>query len=210
MEGAHDFDVLSERIWEAIAEVLRCIAHLNLTDFHVLGSPRVRLDALPWERAHQEVHEDIAQCLEVITTTLLTTEMSVDGCISNGAHDAFIFPVGDVLTRGCVAISLCETKIDDINQTIFLAAPDEEVLGFYIPVDEVSAMNELKPRYQLVDDHQNGLQRECTGTHGEELLEIGAEKLHHHHIGHPASTKVLDRRDADTPSELIVDLIFML
>lgn len=53
---------------------------------------------LPWERAFEEVEENVPDGLEVVSSGLLITDVSVDRSIPSGSSEILAVSEGDVLT----------------------------------------------------------------------------------------------------------------
>jgi hypothetical protein len=56
-------------------------------------------------------------------------------------------------------------------------------------VDEVFTVDILYSGYQLVSQQQDSLQAEAAGAEVEEVLQAGAQQLHHHHIVVPCTKR---------------------
>jgi hypothetical protein len=67
--------------------------------------------------------------------------MGVDGGVMGHASQVLVLPVRDM--KMCLRVSelLCETEIADIDLISTLADPHKEVVGLYVPVDEVARMD---------------------------------------------------------------------
>lgn len=77
--------VLGKFFGEAFAKVFDCGSLLLLTNLLVLLLVSGSLEALPREAATQEIHEDVAKSLEIISSRLLTSQMSVNTHVSSGS-----------------------------------------------------------------------------------------------------------------------------
>jgi hypothetical protein len=95
--------------------------HLLLHDPIVLLLLRRRFQSLPRQLTPQEVHEDVAQRLEVVPPRLLDSEMSVDGGVSGGSRQVLVLSVRDVEMRLGVSVLLGESKVDDVDLVASLA-----------------------------------------------------------------------------------------
>jgi hypothetical protein len=67
--------------------------------------------------------------------------MGVDGGVTGRAGQVLVLPVWDMKMRLRVSELLCETEIDDIDLVATLADPHHEVVGLYVPMDEVARMD---------------------------------------------------------------------
>ena len=67
--------------------------------------------------------------------------MGVDGGVTGHAGQVLVLPVWDM--KMCLRVSelLCETEIDDIDLISMLADTHKEVVGLYVPMDEVARMD---------------------------------------------------------------------
>jgi hypothetical protein len=114
-------------------------------------------------------HEHVSEGLEVVTPGLLHTQMSVDGSVTSGSGQVYqtateqdtinpsipiprrnpsyrrtlVLPVGNVEVGLGVPVLLGQTEIDDVDLVATLADSHKEVVGFDIPVDEVSRVDVL-------------------------------------------------------------------
>lgn len=111
----------------------------ELTLFHdsvvllLLGSS---LESLPWKLASEEVliisstplagrkvayHEDITKRLEIISTRLLNTQMSVDRGVPGGTSQVLVLSVWDMEVCLGVSVFLGKTEINHIDLVSTLA-----------------------------------------------------------------------------------------
>lgn len=74
--------------------------------------------------------------------------MSVDGHVSRCSSQALVFPVRDVFFGFRVYVLLCQSKVYDVNDVLFLIAlpANKEVFWLDISVDEVLGMHILHSR----------------------------------------------------------------
>jgi hypothetical protein len=140
--------LIREHTWETIAEILDRGGLLLLSNLLVLLLVRGSLQALPRQSAAQEVHEDVAKGLEVVSSRLLAAKMRVDTHVPGGTGERLTFPIGNVLLRLGVTILLGHAKVDHVDHVGALGArtPDEEVVGLDVPVDEVLLVDSLDAR----------------------------------------------------------------
>jgi hypothetical protein len=132
---------------EAIAQVLDGGGLLLLSNLLVLLLVGGSLETLPWQSTAQEVHENMTQRLEIVTTRLLASQMGVDAHVSSGTGQGLAFPVGDVLLRLGIAVLLGHAEVDDVDDIGALSAraADEEVVGLDVAVDEILLVDGLHP-----------------------------------------------------------------
>lgn len=118
-------------------------SHLLLHDPVVLLLLGSSLESLPGQRAAQEVHEHVSERLEIITTSLLNTQVSVDRGVTSGTSQVLVLPVGDVQMGLRVPVLLGKTEIDNVHLVTTLADAHEEVVGLDVTVDEVPGVDIL-------------------------------------------------------------------
>lgn len=63
--------------------------------------------------------------------------MCVYGGVAGGAGQILVLTVGDVLVCTCVSVFLGQTEVDDVHQVALLAQAHQEVVRFYVSVDEI-------------------------------------------------------------------------
>ena len=136
------------RTREAIAQVLDWSSLLLLSNLLVLLLVGGSLEALPWQPAAQEVHEDVAEGLEIITTRLFASQMGVDTHVSSGTGQRLAFPVRDMLLGLGVTVLLSHTKVDHMDDISALGAgaTDKEVVRLDVAVDEILLVDGLNAR----------------------------------------------------------------
>jgi hypothetical protein len=74
---------------------------------------------------------------------LTDSEMRVHWGIPGGSSQVLAVTVGYVLACLGVSEALCETEIDDVYVVLFFSDTNQEVIGLYITVKEVTRMYEL-------------------------------------------------------------------
>jgi hypothetical protein len=84
--------------------------------------------------------------------------MGVDGGVTGGSGEVFVFAVGDMLLCFRVAVFLRKTEINNVNLIRLFPEPDEVVIRFNIPMYEILSMQKLNSRYGLIRYHQHCLQ----------------------------------------------------
>ena len=106
----------------------------------------------------------MAQSLEIVSTTLFATQMSVDRHVTGGSAERLALTVGDVLLRLWVTVLLGHAEVDDVDNVSSLGAgaADEEVVGLDVAVDQVLLVDGLHARQHLLGDHDDSLGREAT------------------------------------------------
>ena len=104
-------------------------AHLLLGDHVVLLLLGRRLEALPRQAASQEVHQHVAQRLEIVPPALLDAKVRVDGSVPSRAREILVLAVRDVLVRLRVAVLLRQTEVDAVDQVRLRTTRHDAVRG---------------------------------------------------------------------------------
>ena len=77
----------------------------------------------------------MANGLQVITTRLLVTDVSVDGSVTGGTGQVFAFAEGNVFSLR-IFVAFGEAKINDVNVVLgAFGASDKEIVGLDIAMD---------------------------------------------------------------------------
>jgi hypothetical protein len=115
----------------------------------------------------------VAQSLEIVSATLFTPQMGVDGHVTGGSTERLALPVGNVLLRLWVTVLLGHAEIDDVDNvgSLGAGAADEEVVGLDVAVDEVLLVDGLDARQHLLGDHDDSLGGEATVAVVEQIFE---------------------------------------
>uniref|UniRef100_A0AAG5D9D6 Uncharacterized protein n=1 Tax=Anopheles atroparvus TaxID=41427 RepID=A0AAG5D9D6_ANOAO len=199
-------EVEAELTREALAQLLDRRGQLLLRNALVLLALVGRLQALPRQRAEVEVHQHVAERLEVVAARLLDAKMCVYGRVPSRAGQVLVFPVRDVRHAARILVLLCQPEVDDVHQVALLAQPHQEVVRLDVAVDEAARVYEIDTGNHLVGEQQHRLQREPARAEIEQILERGAEQLHHHHVVVTLRAAPPDRRDADRALQHLVEL----
>ena len=131
----------TELVREAPTEEVSRGSHLLLHDAIVFLLLRGSLEALPGERSTKEVHENVSQGLQIIATSLLDTQVSIDRGVTSGTSEVLVLSVGDVEVCLGVPVLLSKAEIDDVDLVAALANSHEEVVRLDVTVDEVAGMD---------------------------------------------------------------------
>lgn len=209
-KGAAAVEVDCHLRGESTAEELGWCGHLLLHDAVVLLLLGGRLESLPRQRSTQEVHENVAEGLEVISSRLLDTQVSVDGSVSSSSSQVLVLPVWDVQVGLWVAVLLGETKVNDVDLVSSLSDSHEEIVWLDISVNEVARVDVLDARDHLVCQEKDRLERELSVAEVEEILEGGSQKVDDHCIVVALLSIPPYKGNADASSESLVDLCFIL
>ena len=85
-----------------------------------------------------------------------------------------------MLSSFWVSVPFRQAKINYVNNILFLAVANEEVVRFHVPVNKVIVMQKFKPLDHLVSDHQRGLHGEFALAEIKSVLETRPEQIHDH------------------------------
>merc|ERR1719282_654603 len=129
----------------SLAQHVDWCGHLLLRDPLVLLLLRCSPQALPWQCALDEVHEDIAETLHIVPSALLDAKVGVDRGVPSCPGQVLVFSVWYVLVCPCVPIFFGKPEVDDIHKVSLFAQTHEEIVRLDIPVDEVLAVDVLDP-----------------------------------------------------------------
>ena len=103
-----------------------------------------------------------------------------------------------------ITISLSEAEIDNVNDILFFAVPNKEVIRFHVPVNEMVIVQELESLDHLVCDHERGLDCEFALAEIESVFETGTEEIHDHCVVVALDSKPVDSRNASCNDETIM------
>ena len=157
------------------AQDLHRCRHFFLAYFFVLLLLRDGLEALPRQTRAIEVHEDVAERLEIVPPRLLATQVSVDASVAGRAGQVLVLAVRNVLVRSIVAVLLRQTEIDEVDLVARLSVSHEEVVRLDVAVDEILIVDELDAADHLVGQHQHRLHGEAARAKVKQVLETRAE-----------------------------------
>jgi hypothetical protein len=91
--------------------------------------------SLPWERASQEIKQNMANRLQIIPTALFVTDVGVDRGIARSSCEVLSFSERNMLVVG-VFVALCESEVNDIDIVLgALGTANQKVVGFNISVN---------------------------------------------------------------------------
>lgn len=115
VERAHVLEVLGELVRVALAEHLDGRVAFRVAYLLVALLERVRLEALPRQRAAQEVHEHVPERLQVVASTLLLAQVRVDAHVARRARQRLVLAVRDVFVRLRVDVRLRQAEVDYVD-----------------------------------------------------------------------------------------------
>lgn len=76
---------LDQLTWESITEILNRCGLFLLSNLLILLLVSRSFETLPGQSAPEEVHEDVTECFEIISSRLFAAQMCVDGHVSSSA-----------------------------------------------------------------------------------------------------------------------------
>ena len=119
--------------------------YLLLTDPLVLLLLVSSAQALPRKLRDVEVHQHVAQTLQVVAPTLFYPLVRVDARVPRCSRQILPLLVWYVLSHR-ISILLCQTKVDDIALVVETVDAHQKVIRFNVSVDKVAAVHELYAR----------------------------------------------------------------
>jgi hypothetical protein len=128
----------------------------------------------PYDIVPPTHHEDVAKRLEIISSRLLDTQVGVDRSVSSSTRQVLVLSVRDVQVGLGVSVLLGQSKVDHVDLVASLANAHEEVVRLDISVDEVSGVDVLDSRDQLVGEKENSLEAELSVAEVEQVFERGS------------------------------------
>lgn len=145
-ESSHVLQVHRELFWETFAQLGNWGGLLLLSDLFVLLLISCRLQSLPRQTTPQEVHEDMAQCLQIIAPGLLASEMSVDAHVPCCSREGLPLAIWNVLLRFGVTVLFGHAKVHNMDDPFSLSLgvllaqvvgefSDQEIVGFDVAVN---------------------------------------------------------------------------
>jgi len=182
---------------------------LLVTNLFVLLLLCSSLESLPRQRPTQEVHEDIADALQIVSSTLLHPKMCVDACVSGSSCEVLVLTVLDVLVCLGITVLFGKTKIDGIDRVCLATKSNEEVVWLDVTMNEVLGVDVLDTAQQLLGNHQDGLQAELARAKVEQVLQTGSQEVHDHHIVVSFHTKVANVGDSNSTTQYPVEFGFV-
>mmetsp|Transcript_26465 Transcript_26465/g.85551 ORF Transcript_26465/g.85551 Transcript_26465/m.85551 type:complete len:289 (+) Transcript_26465:3-869(+) len=149
-EAAAVGEVLGELAGAAGAEGRDGDLLLLFEDELVLAVGRLGLEALPGEAASEEVDEDVADGLEVVSPGLLDALMVRDRRVPRRTRQRLAGAVGDVLHRVGIPVPLAQAEVDAIDRRARSGVAHDKIRRLYIAVNQVAAMQRLDALEHLV------------------------------------------------------------
>jgi hypothetical protein len=129
-----------------------------------LTSEEVLIVSLDPHRKRLAYHKDVTKRLEIISSRLFNTQMSIDRSVPSSTSQVLVLPVGDMQMSLGVSVLLGETEINDIDLIASFPNAHEEIVGLDISVDKVSRVNVFDSRDELVGEEKDSLEGEFSVT----------------------------------------------
>lgn len=74
-----------------------------------------------------------------------------------------------------VFVSLCETKINEVNNVLLFTQPDQKVIRFYVSMQKPVLMDKLNTLQHLDGKHEHSFVRKLLATVFVEIFERGSK-----------------------------------
>ena len=136
---------------------------------------------MPRQGSLKEVDEHIDNALQIISATLLDTQMAVDRCIAWGTGEALVIFIRNMISV-FLDVLLGQSEINHEYFAAVLMRPNQEILRLDIPMNELFGMDILQPCDDLLANKNDGLQIELSVAFLEEIFDGGSKKIHNHDI----------------------------
>ena len=98
---------------------------------------------LPRQSTSNEVHQDDAYLLKVVSASLFNAEMRIQTGIPSCSSQRLIIFKGDVSARFGIFVSLGKTEIDNVNYMLLLLNADKKVIRLDVSMQEAILMDIL-------------------------------------------------------------------
>lgn len=126
-------EVLHKLVWEAPAQLFNACILLLVPNLIILFLLGLRWETLPRQFSLEEVHSDVPESLEVVSSRLFVAQMCVERGISRSTSEILSFLPWDVLSCLWISESLGQTKVNKIDAGRLLRS-NEEVIWFDVSV----------------------------------------------------------------------------
>jgi len=114
-----------------------------------------------------------------------------------------------VLSCFWISIPFSQTKVNHVDDVLFFAVANKEVVGLHISVDEMIIVQEFKSLDHLVRQHQSRFDCEFALAIVEEVFQTWPKQIHNHSVIVTFNSEPVDCRDASTAVEDLVDFSFI-
>ena len=102
-------------------------------------------EPLPGQATLDEVHEDEAYHLDVVSPRLLDAEVGVEARVASCAREGLVVFEGDVSTGLGVFVAFGESKVNQVEHVLLLAGAYQEVVWLDVSVQEAVRVHVLYP-----------------------------------------------------------------
>ena len=144
-----------------------------LHDKLVLFRGALGLESLPRKAALEEINENVAYGLEVVTAGLFDPQVVVDGGITGSTSKGSSLALRDVLKGTRMAVAFRQSEIDAVDKITRSAAVGDEVGRLDVAMDEMAAVHDLNSFQHLISNHENGFETKSPSTFVELILKGG-------------------------------------
>ncbi len=130
---------------QAFAYLGRTEALLELANLVVLLFCAVRLQALPGETRHRQIHEHVTQRFQVIASAQLQAKMRTYrtvACCANQVGDALL-SLRNMLPCHWIHVNLGEAKVNNVHHFAVFACSHQEVVGLHVTMHYTFLMHRL-------------------------------------------------------------------
>ena len=100
-------------------------------------------DALPRKATLQKVNQNVSDCFQIVSSTLLDPQMSIYWGISSGPCQASIFFVWNVLMCFEISVFFAQTEINAVQNMWIFSDSNQKILWLNVSVDVIFCMKEL-------------------------------------------------------------------
>ena len=175
---------LLEFLWLVFAELVDRGLLLLLLNIGILFGFGSAGQALPWQRSLQEIQDDVADCLQIISPRLLVSQVGIETGVPGCSSEVLSVSERNVLAIGAL-VALGEAEVNDVDCVLGLViAANQEVVGLDIAVDDSFLVHHLDPLDHLHRNVQDRLQVKLSPAFLELILQTFAKEVHHHHVIH--------------------------
>jgi len=195
----------------ARAELLEGRLDLLLLDVVIFLVLAAAWQSLPWKHALNQIKEDVANSLEIVSARLLNALVGVNRRVSCSSGQVLSVLVWNMLSLA-VHVALGQTEIDDVDVVpCRVVAANQEVVWLNVSMNDSFFVDLFDTVYELLGDHQDSLEVELALASLEKVLKGWSEQVHDHHmealVGHRVvRTDVVEAWHARFSSQLVDEL----
>jgi hypothetical protein len=163
--------ILVELLWRPTTQLLYGSLNLLLLDSVVLVVLVFSSEALPRQRAFQEVEQDVAKGLYIVSPSLLDSNVRVHTSVASRSSQRLVISVRDVIACLGVFVALGEAEVDHETCVPLVIVSHQEVIRLHVTMQEVVRVQVLETGEHLISQHANSFQSESTSTILEQIFE---------------------------------------